>query len=253
MNHKTQLQFSLGSRPDQSNLPATFEPTRPSPVVVEKLDAKSATIGMSNTRVEDFKAISPARLSLALKLAKRNARMNSAQGLPGGPKSPVSPRDNMYESEGGGRDGAVQFEASLKPEPAPHKTSLKPEPGPHTTLLKPEPAPHQGRKRSSQTSTRDVPVPSMVASLAQEVARLRTDMQKKLVELNQVKEHQSQWRSPRRHGPVLNERVYWQGPVDEDEERIQVRRVEQVARNARRIYDLSHQVSMVKSNTICWH
>lgn len=80
MNQKTQLQFNLGVVPDHAKLATDFDPSHPpSPVTIHK--AAVETIGISCTPVQDFKAVSPSKLALAMKLAKRNARVKSAPDL----------------------------------------------------------------------------------------------------------------------------------------------------------------------------
>lgn len=78
MNQKTQLQFNLGVPPDHAKLATRFGPAHPSPVTIQKT---VETIGMSCTPVRDFKAVSPTKLALAMKLAKRNVAVNSAPDM----------------------------------------------------------------------------------------------------------------------------------------------------------------------------
>lgn len=77
MNQRTQLQFNLGVAPNHTKLATSFGPSHPSPVTIHKPAAE--TIGISCTPIQDFKAVSPNKLALAMKLAKRN--VNSVPDL----------------------------------------------------------------------------------------------------------------------------------------------------------------------------
>ena len=74
MNQRTQLQFNLGVPPHHEKLATKMDPSsQPSPVCIQTLGAE--TIGISHTPAQTFKAASPETLAIAMKLAKRNAKI----------------------------------------------------------------------------------------------------------------------------------------------------------------------------------
>lgn len=223
MNQKTQLQFNLGVKPNQANLATKFDDTRPSPIVIEKM--KPETIGLSRTPVGDFKAVSPERLALAMKLAKRNARLCSPRS---GRSSPAYLESSDTSENGEKNVSGITRHTHLKPSPGPHK------------------GPRQSHKGRTSPAVREAPVSSPVsspvASITKEISKLKTDLRKQLAKLNKAKEGQDHLRTSQM--PTVNDKVYWQEPVDEGEERVQQRREEQLARNARMTYDLSQQVAV---------
>lgn len=238
MNQKTQLQFNLGIAPNNANLATNFDPTRPSPVVIEKMRTgirhASETIGMSNTPIGDFKAVLPERLALAMKLAKRNARCKSPQASSderGSPvyhnhanerRPPLSHHDHI-ESSNKVSERRANGGASIYHEDVPPTDNAQ------TNFPRPR----------AKLAFKVPPTPP--ESIAREIARLKTDLDRQLAKLNRAKGEIGGRKKP--HVQTVSKTVYWD-EVDENEDRQQQRREEQMSRNARMVYDLSQQVRL---------
>lgn len=214
MNQKTQLQFNLGIAPNQANLATSFNPTRPSPVTIEK--TRTNTIGMSHTPIGDFKAVSPERLALAMKMARRNVRIRSppASEDEGGCPTCTCHVDHVCREES---RGETVWSNETRPSPCDRPAT--------PTKIPPEP-----------------PASPQVEAIARDIEKLKIDLRKQMAKLNKAKPKALvlEWKAPKT--PVLSDRVYWQEPYDEGKERKQQRHEEQQARNARMLYDLSQQV-----------
>ena len=216
MNHKTQLQFNLGVHPDQANLATRFDPTRTSPVVIEKMQEPSETIGMSRTPVGDFNAVSSRKLALALKLAKRNAPLCSVECSPEIEITPPVLNEKRSVAD-------IRTRCEL-----PHKSDV-------ATQTK-----EKSQHEKAPTKAPGISPSPSVFSISREISQLKADLKKTLVKLNKVTEAQEHLKSPRVAN--ITDRVYWEQHLDDHEERLQQRREEQLARNARMLYDLSQQV-----------
>lgn len=240
MNHQTQLQFNLGVAPDQAKLATSFNPSHPSPVTIHKPE----TIGLSQTPVQEFKAVSTTKLALAMKMAKRYARINSAPDL----------RDKKVCHHDGEGDSEDSDDEEFEHEPhylRQEETSKDP---PHGDV----------RGSLLREYARSVP-----ESIGKELGQLQLELDKRIEKLHNTEGKKPAVRKPgvktvggagvkmvarsrgvgRVSGRVVNDRICWDN-LDETEEREQQRRGEQWARNTRLMYDLSQQVRVQSSLTL---
>ncbi len=222
MNQKTQLQFNLGVAPDYSNLGTTFNPgNHNSPVIVEKIPSR--TIGFSHTPVEAFKMVSAEKLTLAMKLAKRNLERRVSEELPSR-SSTDDERGTMAWCDG-------------NTDHTPQSRSNDDDDRVSETCLPQNREP----KILKEKSTSKIP-----EEIKKQIGKLRGELQLQLSRMNGVKRSNTRTRPIRdQHMGVWSGRSQHVGRLDEGEENIERekrRREEQIARNARMTYDLSQQV-----------
>ncbi len=243
MNQKTQLQFNLGVVPNQAKLATQFSPSQPSPVTIHKMATE--TIGISHTSVRDFTAVSPHKLALAMKLAKRNARVRSAPELC---NKDTEDADGLSEEEVKAHERRPD---PLKPAQVPPKDS------PHKDFIS-----EDVRIRLLKEYMKSVPKPGPdPGSIARELRQLKLELDRTMQNLCRAKERKGR-KSGVREGrgvgvreergvgvrmvrpasvKVVDDRICWED-LDESEEREQQRRDEQMTRNTRMMYDLAQQV-----------
>lgn len=254
MNHKTQLQFNLGVTPSQAKLATSFNPSHPSPVTIHK--PAFETIGLSRTSVQEFKAVSTTKLALAMKMAKRYVRINSAPDL--------CDKRVRYDGEDDSEDSNDE---EFEHEPHHLRQAETPKDPPHGK--------HQDiRDGLLRENTRSVP-----ESIGRGLGQLQLELDKRIAKLHRTEGKKPTARKPgvgRAGGPgvrtvggagargvggagvtvgargvgrpdvrVVNDRICWDN-LDEAEEREQQRRGEQWTRNTRLMYDLSQQVRGVE-------
>lgn len=244
MNHKTQLQFNLGVAPNHAKLATSFQPSQPSPVMIHKTAVE--TLGMSNTPMRHFKAVSPNKLAMAMKLAKRNARVQSTPTL--------CDKRVHYDEDYSDEDEESYSKVELNPcHMASHEDSKYQD--------------VQGRLQNVRK-----PCPPS-ESIARELGQLQLELDRRIENLRRTEDRKGKGPAVSRPGvgarvvggaggragvgvvgktgaravrrvagvKVVNERVCWE-ELDEQEEREQQRRGEQLTRNTRMMYDLSQQV-----------
>lgn len=260
MDQHSQLQFNLGITPSPANLATNFDPTGQHPVIIDK--ASAGTIGLSLTPVEAFKAASPERLALAVKLARRNIQRGVTKSQ--SPSDDDSDHCTMPPVKSG---------ANTHNGPVGHVCQQHCLPAPHTPLSS------LGRRTSPATNA--PPVSEEPEVTAREIEQLRDKLEQQLARLDVSRKAIGREEINRKEGTVRREEVkrkneasravrreeanrkqeagrrkeaisrvenvsMWKEERDEDLERKEQRRKEQLSRNARLLYDLSQQVSDVK-------
>ena len=258
MNQHTQLQFNLGVPPHPTNLATHFDPSCPSPVIIEK---PSFVHGVNGG---EFRAISAKKLALAVRLAKRDLRLRRFQPSP--PQScPVCRNEQNVQSTVQCNGKCVYSQESQTPT----QTDIS-----HTEMKKgvvrdtEDPLPQRTPGLSDKQT---VPVSEVALSLvdkegnqrkrddrnSQEVLRLRKELQRQVAYIKQLHElgrglghvtsAQCVKRGQGRVRVVESGRV-WMAEVRGEEEKLLQREEEQAARNARIIYNLSHQLSRLQQD-----
>ena len=264
MNQHTQLQFNLGIPPHPTNLATHFDPSRPSPVMIEK---PSFVPGLNGGA---FRAISAKKLALAIRLAKRDLRLGRFQSPTPSPSQPCpicrGEQSVQSTSHCDGKSVCIQ-----EPQ-TPAQTDIS-----HTEMKKEvekdieDPLPQGTPLYSNKPS---VPEPEIVLSLvdkegnqrrrddwsSQEVLRLRKELQRQVAYIKQLRElgrglgHVTSARrvntNNRGQGRVraVESGRVWMEEVRGEEEKLLQREEEQAARNARTIYNLSHQLSRLQQD-----
>lgn len=223
VSQKTQLQFNLGSVPHSSNFATHFDPTNQPPIIINR--GAVQTVGFSQTPREAFQAVSPERLSLAVKLARRNIQRNRLS-YSGETSSCLT--DN--------HEDATHYTRATQAPPIADKGPVHS----HTRLS-------YGKVRVQSPTPKDARVTTKAAAVdddvADEIARLKVELQEQLVQLSTANSRRMVDGGGRgMNVPDRGRRGRWGEEDEENEERWQRRRKEQWSRNARMIYDLSQQV-----------
>ena len=254
MNQKTQLQFNLESAPNQANLATKFEPSRQSPVVIEKMPEE--TIGVSQTPADNFRLASAERLSLALKLAKRDARRKTVTLGSEGPCSDCRCCDECEQVPPSGYPETLEHHLKsciIKSHADSSKKSSSDNPR------------NKSSKNPSIQPARLVPKPPQVA-IVEEIEKLKVDLEKQLKLLTKAKKAKLTDVSPQleeyeqeglkrlnkakklklaesKEVSIYREPMHW-NEEDETKERQKQREEAQMMRNTRMLYDLTQQVGL---------
>ena len=247
MNRHTQLQFNLGISPHPANLATHFEPSHPSPVVIEK----PFLAGRG-----EFKAVSAEKLALAVRLARRDLKLGRYQPA-SSPQLCPSCREDQDTLSVDWNTTQPQVHCDEVPQALPQDSTdhdwgrdLE-QPLPHQA----SPSRHQpcggGELSVSEAS---VPGNRRVGDRSSgEVVRLRKELHKQVMYMKQLRElgrgnvviATTQRKSVVKKGRGLTGRV-WMDEVKGEEEKLLQRREEQAVRDARIIYNLSQQVSSLQ-------
>ena len=264
MSQHTQLQFNLGISPHPTNLVTHFDPSRPSPVMIEKPSLVPGLHGGA------FRTISAKKLALAVRLAKRDLRVGRFQSPTPSPSQPCPICRGEQSVQSSVRcDG----KSVCIPEPqTPTQTDTI-----HTEMKKEvekdieDPIPQRTPFYSNKQSVLE---PEIVLSLvdkegnqrkrddrsSQEVLRLRKELQRQVAYIKQLRElgcglgHVTSARSVNNYKKgqgrvrVVESGRVWMEEVRGEEEKLLQREEEQAARNARTIYNLSHQLSRLQQD-----
>lgn len=234
MDLTTQLNFNPQSFGQSSNLATHFDHANQPPIIIEKMGAVQ-TVGFSQTPREDFQAVCPQRLALAVKLARRNGHL--ARASYSGVTSSCMTCNH------------VDVTHHIRPPAPPVAEVAKDNPGTKASRR----SGSRGKVRVKSPTLDGVLVPRKVAS--GDITRLKVKLQEQLEQLSmtnvkmvgggsrggRVPDRGDGWGGPGGRGGGVPGRGRWR-EEDESEERRQCRRKEQWSRNARMIYDLSQQV-----------
>ena len=245
MNQHTQLQFNLGVQPHPTNLATHFDPSRPSPVVIEKPSFVPASL---NGR--EFRTISAKKLALAVRLAKRDLRLGRFQSPSPSPSRPcpICQDEQSVAPSAGHCSVHIQEPQSSDVNRAEMKKEVvrdTEEPLPQKTLsvLESEMASSLVEKEGNQRRRDD--------RISQDVLRLRKELQRQVAYIKQLRElgrglghvtSTRQGNANKRSGRV------WMEEVRGDEEKLLQREEERSTRNARTIYNLSHQLGHLQQD-----
>ena len=249
MNQHTQLQFNLGVQPHPTNLATHFDPSHPSPVVIEKPSFVPASL---NGR--EFRTISAKKLALAVRLAKRDLRLGRFQSPSPSPSQPCPLcRDEQSVAPSAGHC-SVHIQEPQSPDVS--RAEMKnevvrdtEEPLPQRThsVLKSEMASSLVEKEGNQRRRDD--------RSSQDVLRLRKELQRQVAYIKQLRElgrglgHViSTRRGNANKRSVMESGRVWMEEVRGDEEKLLQREEERSARNARTIYNLSHQLGRLQQD-----
>ena len=228
MKPKTRLHFKLQYL-ESSNLATHFDPANQPPIVIEKMGAVQ-TVGFSQTPRENFQAVSPERLALAVKLARRYCR-----GSYSGVTSSCMTNNHV---------DAPHHISPLSPPAEVAKANLG--------LQASKRSESCGKVRVKSSPLKGVQAPKKVA--ADDITCLKVKLQEQSVRLSTTARSMAMGGASRGGGvdcrgeglgvPGGRGGVLGRGrrEEDENEERCQRRRKEQWSRNSRMIYDLSQQV-----------
>lgn len=222
MNQRTQLQFNLGVAPHHAKLATNVDPSsQPSPVCIHTTGVE--TIGISHTPARTFKAASPERLAIAMKLAKRNARIKVQ--FDSCDEDEDEELGDDHDVELGDRyDGKVN-------KPMGYEDRVKPHPYLATDATR------KGSKNTDQVKKPRQNTRKKPELIVKEIAQLKLALDQRLRTTKLARK--PDWQDP-------DMKVVRDGlPLEEpqiSEEREQQRKEEQHARNSRMIYDLSQQV-----------
>lgn len=266
MNQHTQLQFNLGVPPRPTNRATHFDPTNPSPVVIEKA---SFVCG-------EFRTISAEKLALAVRIAKRDLRLGRCR--PPTPSGHACPCCRSQQSVA----SAIHCDScDTRVRTREPQTPVRSDTG-HTDTKKKvvedgeTPLPKRTPLLLNKLS---VAVPEVSLSLvdtqgnqrpreskedhnSQEVLRLRKELQRQVTYIKQLRELKGcglirrhvtpsrRFDERRGHGRGVrgdSGRVWMEEARSEEEKRLQ-REEEQAVRNARTIYNLSHQLSRLQQD-----
>lgn len=262
MNQHTQLQFNLGIPPHPTDLVTHFDPSQPSPVIIEK---PSFVHGVNG---REFRAISAKKLALAVRLAKRDLRLRQLFQPPT-PSSqqhcPICRDEQSVQStiQCDGKSVCIQelqtpaqtdvSRTEMKKsmvrdieDPLPQRT---PRPSNKQPVSKPEMALSLVDKEGNQRRRDD--------RSSQEVLRLRKELQRQVAYIKQLRElgrglTSTQCVNNNRRGQgrvrVVESGRVWMEEVRGEEEKLLQREEEKAARNARTIYNLSHQLSRLQQD-----
>ena len=253
MNQHTQLQFNVGVQPHPTNLATHFDPSRPSPVVIEKPSFVPASL---NGR--EFRTISAKKLALAVRLAKRDLRLGRFQSPSPSPSRPCPICQDEQSVAPSAGHCSVHIQEPQSPDV--NRAEMKKEvvrdteePLPQRTLsvLKSEMASSLVEKEGNQRR-RD-------GRISQDVLRLRKELQRQVAYIKQLRElgrglgHVTSTRrgnaiANKRSGRVVESGRVWMEEVRGDEEKLLQREEERSARNARTIYNLSHQLGRLQQD-----
>ena len=268
MNQHTQLQFNLGIPPHPTNLETHFDPSRPTPVVIEK---PSFAPGLNGG---EFRTISAKKLALAIRLAKRDLRMGRFQSPPPTMPSPSTQPCPICRDEQCGPPSTICCdERSVEPHIPPaqaadiSRSEMKKEVVVGDTE---EPLPQRTPYCSNERSV--IQSESVLSPLvdkegnqrrrddqsSQEVLRLRNELQRQVAYIKQLRElgrglsHVTSTRhgnnNNKRGVRVVESRRVWMDEGRSEEEKLLQREEERAARNARTIYNLSHQLSRLQQD-----
>lgn len=266
MSRHTQLQFNLGIPPHQSNLATHFDPSRPSPVMIEKPSFAPDPNG------REFRTISAKKLALAVRLAKRDLRVGRFQSpAPSASQSCLICRDEQSVPPStvccGGRSVCIQ-EPQTPTQADVSCTDMSKEGVRDPEEPLPQRTPQQ---YSSKNSISESKMALLLVDeegnkrrredqSSQEVLRLRKELQRQVAYIKQLRElgrglghvtstqrGRNNKRGQRSVRGVESGRV-WMEEVMGEEEKLLQREEEQAARNARTIYNLSHQLSRLQQD-----
>ncbi len=258
MNQHTQLQFNLGIPPHPNHLATHFDPSRPSPVVIEK---PSFVPGLNG---REFRTISAKKLALAVRLAKRDLRLGRFQSPTPSPSQPCPIcRDERSEPPSAIRcnDGkGVHIQESQSPIQDDGSCAEMNKGVVRDTEEEPLPQ----RRHSVLESEMDL---SLVGNQrrrddrsSQDVLRLRKELQRQVAYIKQLRElgrglgHVTSARRGnankvgQRSVRMVESGRVWMEEVRGEEEKMLQREEERAARNARTIYNLSHQLSRLQQD-----
>ena len=260
MNQHTQLQFNLGVQPHPTNLATHFDPSRPSPVVIEKPSFVPAGL---NER--EFRTISTKKLALAVRLAKRDLRLGRFQSPSPSPSRPCpicrdEQRVPSSAARCSGKSVHIQEPQSPIQADVSHAEMKKEvvrdteEPLPQRThsVLESEMASSLVDKEGNQRRRDD--------RSSQDVLRLRKELQRQVAYIKQLRElgrglgHMTSTRRGNankmggRSVRVVESGRVWMEEVRGEEEKLLQREEERAARNARTIYNLSHQLGRLQQD-----
>ena len=254
MNQHTQLQFNLGVQPHPTNLATHFDPSRPSPVVIEKPSFVPASLNG-----KEFRTISAKKLALAVRLAKRDLRLARFQS----PSPPPSQPCPLCQDEQSVPPSAGHCSVHIQEPQSPDISCAEmkkevvrdtEEPLPQRThsVLESEMASSLVDKEGNQRRRDD--------RISQDVLRLRKELQRQVAYIKQLRElgrglgHVTSTRrgnankmSGRSVRVVESGRV-WMEEVRGEEEKMLQREEERSARNTRTIYNLSHQLGCLQQD-----
>ena len=255
MNRHTQLQFNLGIPPSPANLATHFDPSHPTPVVIEKPVAVGG---------DGFKAISANRLALAVRLAKRDIKLGRLELM----SSNVcvvcnAEEDKRTPSLTSGHCGRYNPDITTPTPQFPARPSSHPEL--ERRFDDPEqPLPYKKTQVCSDELHAASPVRSEQSLLghagnqrgddrnSKEVVRLRKELQRQVAFMKQLRELG--------HGKMLLARCsavgrkrsgggrVWMEEVRGEEDKLLQRKEEKMVRDARTIYNLSLQVSSLQKD-----
>ena len=230
-NQQTQLQFDLNHQPNQANLATSFEPRRFSPVMIEK-QPRAETIGMSQMPVDNFKLASAERLSLAMKLAKRDARKQTVVIDPSGTCPDCECCTECEHTWSDEERGHIEsLEHRLK-----ESDRKKTHPEPPRRPLAPINYNQRGVRESKVTKM--APKPPQVA-IMEDIEKLKVDLEKQLKKMNRSTKFRVT--NQVEDACIYREPLHWDEEEESEERQLQ-RQYEQMSRNARMMYDLSQQV-----------
>ena len=255
MNHHTQLQFNLGIPSSPANLATHFDPSHPTPVVIEK----PVVVGG-----DGFKAISAKRLALAVRLARRDIRLGRFEL--------TSPNLCAVCRAEGGRHTPSLSSIHCSGDNPGIATQTPQLPTHHSSRVKLEqrdddpeqPLPYKDTQLCSDELHAPSPVRSEQSLLgragnqredgrnSKEVVRLRKELQRQVAFMKQLRELGHGKMMMARHSAVRRKengggRV-WMEEVKGEEDKLLQRKEEKMVRDARTIYNLSLQVSSLQKD-----
>ena len=268
MNRHTQLQFNLGIPPSPTNLATHFDSAHPRPVVIEKPVSAGG-----------FKVVSANKLALAVRLAKRDlkleriqppspflchvCRTQSPQHCPSCRVEQATPQNHLNGKEEDASDWSTVHATSMRVPQTPSldmkHTKLEHRDASVKALLHPK----TGRPCLEEMSVTldEEPLVGKEGNMREddrsckEVSRLRTELHKQVTYLKQLRElGRGNVTAARRDAVSKIKRGkvrggtgrVWMEEVKGEEEKLLRRKEEQVVRNARTIYNLSLQVSSLQ-------
>ena len=252
MNHHTQLQFNLGMPSSLTNMATHFDPSHPTPVVIEKPVAVGG---------DGFKAISAKRLALAVRLARRDIRLGRIELTSSNLCSICRAEENKHTpSLSSGRDSP---DVATKTPPFPTLPSSRAELKQRDNDPE-QPLPYKETQRCSDKLRASSPARSEQSLLgrmgnqrgddrnSKEVVRLRNELQRQIAFMKQLRvlghgkvmlaQRSAVGRKGSRGGRV------WMEEVRGEEEKLLQRKEEKMVRDARTIYNLSLQVSSLQKD-----